>query len=644
VPLQAITYGYDENGNLDARTQAFARVGQSGTDSFTEHYNYDDLDRLDDFTVNGATSNIDYDNLGNITSKFGAGTYSYDPLPGEAAKPHAVQKTVHGSALTEYRYDRAGNMIERRGGVTGGTQTITYTPFNLPERITLGSGGGAKQLDYEYDAAQQRVLLSVSAPGGTTSEQRIYVGSGYERLVTSDSGGPVTRHLYKVMAGAKQVAQVEREVRGSTTTESRRYIHGDHLGSSQLITNESGALVHLQRFDPFGTAIQSASSSSDVPTKNIRAGFTGHEMDSETGLINMRGRLYDSRIGRFLQADPPFMESPLWSQGLNPYSYVMNNPLNLVDPSGFESDWDYEFGGCDSSGCNDGGGDDQSNGGVDFYQGPGDGVLTHADGTEEPIEGIDAVVHVSSDVDDGAEDAAEIAPDAEQREEATEAAYGEDGGADDGPSVESDEPSFGHKVTHYAVIILIAEPVCAVTGCLDAEGSVGGRAPQSTDEGTRVLSQLAYLAGGAALGSIAKKGAKKAAGKVLASSRASAARALPNQMPGLLAQEARAAARVGAVPIQATINNLGSLANQGTLKWVVTEGGQLMLSPHTVQGVEISHAVLSGGRPVLAAGHAEIAAGGGELVGLSINASSGHFGQGAVEIGKAAFGALGVVF
>lgn len=80
------------------------------------------------------------------------------------------------------------------------------------------------------------------------------------------------------------------------------------------------------------------------------------------------------------------------------------------------------------------------------------------------------------------------------------------------------------------------------------------------------------------------------------------------------------------------------------MKWVVTEAGELIISPHTVRGVEISHAVLSGGRSVLAAGHAEIAAGGGKLVGLSINANSGHFGAGAVEIGKTAFGALGVAF
>jgi len=119
---------------------------------------------------------------------------------------------------------------------------------------------------------------------------------------------------------------------------------------------------------------------------------------------------------------------------------------------------------------------------------------------------------------------------------------------------------------------------------------------------------------------------------------------LSNQLPNLLAEETAAAARVGATPIKATAQSLERVANEGTLKWVVTEGGELLISPHTVKGVEISHAVLSGGRPVLAAGHADIAAAGGQFVGIGINASSGHFGQGAVEIGKAAFARLRVIF
>jgi len=48
----------------------------------------------------------------------------------------------------------------------------------------------------------------------------------------------------------------------------------------------------------------------------------------------MNGRVYDPQIGRFLSADP-FVQAPENSQSFNRYSYVMNNPLSLVDPSGY---------------------------------------------------------------------------------------------------------------------------------------------------------------------------------------------------------------------------------------------------------------------------------------------------------------------
>src|SRR6187402_2716363 len=50
----------------------------------------------------------------------------------------------------------------------------------------------------------------------------------------------------------------------------------------------------------------------------------------------MKGRVYDPLAGRFLTADP-VMQAPFWSQGLNRYSYVFNNPINNTDPSGFSA-------------------------------------------------------------------------------------------------------------------------------------------------------------------------------------------------------------------------------------------------------------------------------------------------------------------
>jgi uncharacterized protein RhaS with RHS repeats len=53
------------------------------------------------------------------------------------------------------------------------------------------------------------------------------------------------------------------------------------------------------------------------------------------GLINARGRVYDPKVGRFLTTDP-IVADLYFGQTLNPYSYVIGNPLTLVDPSGFQ--------------------------------------------------------------------------------------------------------------------------------------------------------------------------------------------------------------------------------------------------------------------------------------------------------------------
>ncbi len=53
-------------------------------------------------------------------------------------------------------------------------------------------------------------------------------------------------------------------------------------------------------------------------------------------LIHMNGRIYDNAIGRFISPDPVIQE-PNNLQSFNRYTYVMNRPLSLTDPSGFVS-------------------------------------------------------------------------------------------------------------------------------------------------------------------------------------------------------------------------------------------------------------------------------------------------------------------
>ena len=72
--------------------------------------------------------------------------------------------------------------------------------------------------------------------------------------------------------------------------------------------------------------------------------------------VHMNGRVYDYNLGRFLSVDP-FIQAPGNSQSMNPYSYIMNNPLAGTDPSGYKAEKE-KFKGREGSGsiCKRGGG------------------------------------------------------------------------------------------------------------------------------------------------------------------------------------------------------------------------------------------------------------------------------------------------
>jgi RHS repeat-associated protein len=113
------------------------------------------------------------------------------------------------------------------------------------------------------------------------------------------------------------------------------YYHGDHLGSSVVITN--GANVQRVLYRPFGQAAPD----SDLPVPEF--GFTGQRYVDSIGIYDYGARWYEPELGRFLQADSvvPAAYDP---QSVNPYSYVRNNPLNRIDPTG-NFDWGGVWGG-----------------------------------------------------------------------------------------------------------------------------------------------------------------------------------------------------------------------------------------------------------------------------------------------------------
>ena len=311
--VQNLTYAWDKVGNLRQRKD----LNQNRTEDFT----YDVLNRIKTAELDSVqTLSVNYNNIGNITSKSDVGTYTY----GEgSAGPNSVT-TITGARPGAFSYDANGNMYSRAG------DTITWYSYNKPNRINYGSD----YTEFKYGPDRSR-FKQISRTGSSTTTT-YYVGTHFEKETT----GGITKYRHHIRAGGKLVAIHTRPTSGPLTT---RYIHRDHLGSIVALSNESGLVSEEYSFDAFGKRrnvnwTADPGDSRFLDSHLTERGYTGHEHLDNVRLIHMNGRVQDPAIGRMVSADP-FVPNPLDSQSHNRKSYVRNRPLVFVDPTGF---WDDE--------------------------------------------------------------------------------------------------------------------------------------------------------------------------------------------------------------------------------------------------------------------------------------------------------------
>ena len=144
--------------------------------------------------------------------------------------------------------------------------------------------------------------------GGVTT---YYVGSHYQV-----ENGVVTKYYF---AGAQRVA-----MRKNGTL---YYLLADHLGSTSLTTNTSGALVSELRYKAWG---ETRYSSGTTPTSYR---YTGQREEPGIGLYFYNARWYDPYLNHFTQPDS-IVPDPNNSQDWDRYAYARNNPVRYTDPSG----------------------------------------------------------------------------------------------------------------------------------------------------------------------------------------------------------------------------------------------------------------------------------------------------------------------
>lgn len=289
--------------------------------------------------VNTITNNLNsnrsqsfaYDSLNRITSAGTAATsgaycwgyqYNYDAWgnllaqagwsPNYNGCSEATMGSVNADAsnhISAFIYDLRGN--------TPNDGSIAYT-YDAESRITSASG-----VTYAYDAEGRRVSKS-------TGKNYAYELGGEVLAELNNSGSTTAEYIF--FAG-RRIAMLP-------AGGSAEYYVEDMLGSSRVMTANSGAVCYDADFDPYG----GEHSYTNTCSQNYK--FEGKERDAETGNDDFGARYYSNRYGRWLSSDWSAVPVPVPyanltnPQTLNLYAMVADDPESFADLDGHDSDPD----------------------------------------------------------------------------------------------------------------------------------------------------------------------------------------------------------------------------------------------------------------------------------------------------------------
>lgn len=350
-------YIYDANGNN-------TRVNY-GNNTY-ESNSYDELNRLEEFTVNNSNNQLykkelELNNVGlivgnktttnnnvtedktytynanqrleNVTDSVSSqnNTYSYDTSHNLLSSQLGTNTFTANGKLTggqkadtslSYTHDSRGNRTERTvtdnaSSLVKETVNYSWTADNKLSNFTLTNTNNTslnRDIDYRYDTngllvEKDNNLLS-SSKGFTWDTI-----SGIPTLLEDSDNS----YIYGV--DSTPFAQIDK------SNDEITYLHGDERGSVILATDNSGMKEWSRSYDEYGSTFTQTPSTGAVTA----FAYAGEYLDEDTNLYNLRARWYEPETASFISVDPA-----LSSTG-EAYSYASGNPLKFTDPLGLAS-------------------------------------------------------------------------------------------------------------------------------------------------------------------------------------------------------------------------------------------------------------------------------------------------------------------
>ena len=319
-------YEYDANGNLVyVNTSRTKKDGVADEKTAERKLKWDEENRLLASDDNGFVTNYWYDADGERTVK----------TSGESDQVYVNSEFAGGRTNTaKFSLYVSPYLVANQGGrytkhIYIGSQRVVSKIGDFdsygsdPRRIQYaGSETDGLSVDYKKKYAQQLQVIkdnyaTFAVPYNGEDNNDYVDGKGF----CCNDGSLEAAQTRALARAAKNNFQ-----EGDTYEKMQFYYHPDHLGSSSYITNLDGEVVQHIEYVPFGEVfIEERNNIWNTPYL-----FNAKEFDEETGLYYYGARYYDPRVSLWISTDP--MEDKFPS--VSSYTYVINNPLNILDPNG----------------------------------------------------------------------------------------------------------------------------------------------------------------------------------------------------------------------------------------------------------------------------------------------------------------------